>query len=138
MSEILQRHQHILDRLFGAANYEIEAHRDEVATIRTPWMQVSFTCDWRDQFISSSIRPLRVPPENSVECTTNTLLRYCGIHTAVRSRGIVDDQQIIDELNRIRPLVDLLKDERKSRDAVSFVRGYNSAYTDYMSGKWDT
>ena len=127
----------LLGDIFGDDAYEIVADEDEyLVRVRTAWMNLLIAYDFRDQFVSSSVKPLRVPDELSEDHTTDTLLRFLDIEVGVRRRSILDEQQVKDELNLVRPIVELLKDERNSRDATLFVNGYNAAYTDYCSGKW--
>lgn len=137
LRKLLQRQQPLLDELFGKGAYSVDADVPHQARIIADWLELSLVYDWRDQFISSSITPLNVPPEQSEPHTIDTLLRFCGVTVGVRRKSALDEQQVTDELARIAPLIQLLKDDRKSRDATWFVRGYNDAYTAWASGEWD-
>jgi len=137
LEDIVRAQTGLLGDIFCDDAYEILADEDDdVARVRTAWMDVLLAYDFRDQFVSSSVKPLRVPAELSEDHTTDTLLRFLDIEVGVRRRSALDERQVRDELNLVRPLVEFLKDERNSRDATLFVYGYNVAYTDHNSGKW--
>lgn len=137
LEKMVRAQAELLGDVFGEDAYEIVADEDnEVVRVRTAWMDVLLAFDFRDQFVSSSVKPLRVPDELSEDHTTDTLLRFLDIDVGIRRKSVLDEQQVRDELNLMRPLVELLKNERSSRDATWFVNGYNAAYTDYCSGKW--
>lgn len=137
LEDIVRAQAELLGELFSDDAYEILANGDDHAvSVRTAWMDVLLDYDIRDQFVSSSVKPLSVPNELSEEHTTDSLLRFLDIEVGMRRKGALDEKQVRDELNLIRPLVELLKDEQKSRDAILFANGYCAAYTDYCSRKW--
>ena len=137
LEEIVRAQAQLLDEVLGENAYEVVADRHiHVARVRTGWMELLLSYDVRDRFVSSSVKPLRVAEEISEDHDTDTLLRFLDIEVAPRRRSALDEQQVRDELNLLRPLVELLKCERNSRDATFFVNGYNAAYTDHYSGKW--
>lgn len=137
LSDLLRRQQPLLDKLFGKGGYRIEGDASDEARIHADWMELSLVYDPRDEFASSMIRPLNVPADQSEPHTSDALLRYCGIEVGPRRKSALDERQVADELALIAPLIPLLKDKRKSRDATWFVRGYNTAYTDWASGDWE-
>lgn len=126
----------LLNEIFGHGGYRIDTDDEDSVRVSAKGMELLLVYDPRDQFVSSSIKPLRVPDGMSEEHTSDTLLRFLDIDAGVRRKSALDEQQVRDELELVRPLVQLLEDEGKSRDAVRFVNGYNAAYTDYCSGKW--
>ena len=134
--EILRAKAPLLNELFGDDSYEIDEEDDDLVRVRAKWMELLLVYDFRDQWVSSSVRPLRVPDDISEEHTTDTLLRFLDIDVGARRKSMLDEQQVTDELRLVRPLAQLLKDDRKSRDAVWFVYGYNAAYTDHCNRKW--
>lgn len=136
LADILLRQPHLLDRLLGKGTYQIEEGENDVAKIRTEWMELTLVYDSRDRFVSSRVKALKVPAEISENCTTDTLLRFCGIEVGARRKSDLDEQQVSDELAHIQPFANLLKDEQTSRDAILFFRGYCAAYTDCLNGKW--
>jgi hypothetical protein len=136
--DILRRQPQLLDDLFGHRGHQIVASEDDLVRVRTAWMELLLVYDSRDQFVSSSVKPLSIPHQMPEDHSTDTLLRFLDVEVGVRRKGALDEQQVTDELNLVRPLVRLLKDARQTRDAVCFVNGYNAAYTDYCSGKWSS
>ena len=134
--ELVRANTLIIKEIFGDAPLEIDPKNGGSVAIKTKWMELHLYFDVRDRFVSSTIKPLLVPAEMSEEHTSDTLLRFLGIDVGERRKSSLDQQQIIDELNRVRPLVHRLQDETTSRDATWFVRGYDEAYTDYCNGKW--
>lgn len=136
LADILRANAPLLNEIFGDGGYRIEVDEEDLVRVRAEWMELLLVYDFRDQFVSSSVKPLRVPDDMSEECTSGTLLRFLDVDVGVRRKSALDEQQVADELNLVRPLAQLLKDDCKSRDAVCFVNGYNAAYTDYCSGKW--
>ena len=136
LADIMRTKTPLLNEIFGHGGFRIDADEEDLVRVRAEWMELLLVYDFRDQFVSSSIKPLRVPEDMSEEHTTDTLLRFLDIDVGVRRKSALDEQQVTDELNIVRPLAQLLQDDCKSRDAVWFVNGYNAAYTDYCSGKW--
>jgi hypothetical protein len=136
LAEALRANAPLLNEIFGSGGYRIDADEEDLVRVRAEWMELLLVYDFRDQFVSSSVRPLLVHEDMSEEHTADTLLRFLNIDVGVRRRSALDEKQVADELNLIRPLAQLLKDVCKSRDAVWFVNGYNAAYTDHYSGKW--
>ena len=136
LSEIMLSQSRLLNEIFGPDTYQIEA-TDDVAFVRTDWMELKLAYDPRDQCVGSMIKPLKVPEHISEYLPTDTLLGFLDTQVRERRENRLDEEQVRDELNLVRPLVDLFKDERRSCDATWFVSGYNQAYTDYCSGKWE-
>ena len=136
LADILRANAPLLNEIFGNGGYRIDADEEDLVRVRAEWMELLLVYDFRDQFVSSSVKPLRVPDDMSEEHTSDTLLRFLDVDVGLRRKSALDEQQVTDELNLVRPLAQLLKDDCNSRDAVWFVNGYNAAYTDYCSGKW--
>ena len=136
LGDILGQQRPLLDRLFGEGSYSIKVQEPHFAQILTGWMELSLAYDPRDQFVASAIKPLKVPAGLSEEHTTDTLLRARDIEVASRRKSALDDQQVVDELTLVSPLVGLFKGEQESCEATWFARGYNAAYTDWASGQW--
>lgn len=51
-------------------------------------------------------------------------------------RGPLDRQRIREPLEKLRPVIEVLKDPARSRDACFFALGYNVAYNDWASGEF--
>lgn len=136
LANLLGRQQPLIDRLFGQGTYRIDSEGSDSARLSTDWMELLLTYDHRDQFVSSSVKPLKLPAELSENHTTDTLLRFYGMEARPRRKSQLDEQQVVDELELVEPLVEPLKVEQESRDATMFVRGYNAAYTDRAGGVW--
>jgi hypothetical protein len=126
----------LLDNLFGEGRYRIESEDSISSRIFTDWLEVWLVYDHRDQFVGSAIKPLRVLAEIAEDHQTDVLLRFLGVEFGVHRKSALDEQQVADELTRITPIVEALRDEQRSRDATWFVRGYSAAYTDHFSGEW--
>jgi hypothetical protein len=135
LGDIISAHAQLLDDIFGAGAYQIEA-TDEATFVKTEWMELQLVYDPRDQCVHSWSNRSEFP-NLSLNHSTDTLLSF--LHTGVgdRRQSRLDEQQVRDELNFVRPVIQTLKDERRSCDATWFVNGYNAAYTDYCSGKWE-
>ena len=132
--DLVRSNAPLLNELFGLGGYRIDP-ADEAVKVRASWMELLLTYDPRNQWVSSLIKPLSIPSEMSEEHTSDSLLRFLGIDVGTRRKGDLGERQVADELNLIRPLAVLLQEESKARDAVTFVNGYNAAYTDHFAGK---
>jgi hypothetical protein len=138
LADLVRAQAQLLDEMFGNGDYGIDASEEDLVRIRTEWMELSLVYDLRDQWVCSSVKPLRVPDTMSEDEPIDTLLRFLNIDADVRRKSALDEQQVVDELIRAGPLARLLKDGSRSRDAINFVSGYSAAYTDYHSGKWSS
>lgn len=136
LADMVRANAPLLNEMFGNGGYRIDADEANSVRVRTEWMELLLIYDFRDKFVSSSVKPLLVPDDMSEEHTSDTLLRFLRVDVGVRRKSALDEQQVRDELDLVSPLAQLLRDDCKSRDAVWFVNGYNAAYTDYCSGKW--
>jgi hypothetical protein len=136
LDDALRAQHALLDKLFGQGAYRINSEDAISSRVFADWMELSLIYDQRDQFISSAIKPLRVPSEIAEDHQSTTLLRYLDVQFTPHRKSALYEQQVRDELTRIAPLVELFRDEQRSRDATWFVRGYNAAYTDHFSGEW--
>jgi hypothetical protein len=137
LADVVRRHSSLLDELFGDGSYDVVEVGPEACELRTDWVEVALAYDWRDQWVSAELKPLKVPDDLSDSYPDHSWLRFCGIEVNAPRKSALDDQQVIDGLNVIRPIVELFKDSRLARDALWFVRGYSHAYTDWASGNWD-
>lgn len=126
----------MLDDLFGADAYQIVDIAPEACAVKASWVDVSFGYDWRDQWLNAQFVPRRAPEELIVTCEDHIMLRFCGVAWEEPERGSLTDRQVAGVLTRIRPIVEAFKDDRGTRDALWFVRGYSEAYGDWASGKW--
>jgi len=137
LSELLRRQTSLLEDLFKGEPYEIADTAPETCELRTSWIEVALTYSRRDQWVDAQLKPLLVPDDISEAYPDHSWLTFCGIEVEASRKSGLDDQQVIDALNLIRPVVALFKDGQAARDAVWFVRGYGHAYTDWASGNWD-
>ena len=136
LREIVSVQSPLLDEIFDNDTYRISA-ADDVVLVRTSWLDLKLVYDPRDRCVASMVKPLRVPEGISAFHPTDTILRFLDIEVEERRQSSLDEEQVSDELKLVKPVVQLFKDERGSCDATWFVNGYNAAYTDYCSGKWE-
>lgn len=136
ISDILHANMQLMNEIFGQDMFHIDAPTANSASIKTGWMELKLVYGPRDLFVSSTVRPMMVPAALSEPLVTDTALRFLDIEVGARRKSCLDDSQVVDELNRLRPLVNLLQDEASSRDAANFVKGYDEAYTDHCRGLW--
>jgi hypothetical protein len=136
IADVVRRQSSLLTELFGDA-YDLVDAGPEECEMRTNWVKVSLAYDWRDQWVSADLKPLTVPDSLSDTYPDHCWLDFCGIDVGVPRKSGLDDQQVVDALRLIHPVIELFKDGRLARDALFFVRGYSHAYTDWASGNWD-
>jgi hypothetical protein len=137
LSQIVGRQSSLLEDLFDRDAYEIVDTAPDACELRTSWVEVELTYSWRDQWVDTQLKPLVVPDDMSETYPGHSWLKFCGIEVGASRKSSLDDQQVIDALNLVRPIVSLFKDGQAARDALWFVRGYSHAYTDWASGNWD-
>lgn len=126
----------MLDDLFGADAYQIVDIAPEACAVKASWVDVSFGYDWRDQWLNAQFVPRRAPEELIITCEDHIMLQFCGSASEKQEYGALTDRLVAGALERIRPIVDIFKDERRTRDALWFARGYSQAYGDWASGRW--
>lgn len=136
LADLVRRQSVLLDEVFGPDTYEIADTTREACDLKTSWVEVSLSYDWRDRWVDAALKPLTVPADVADVCDDHVLLKFCGVEVGERRKSAMDDQQVVDALVLIRPIVELFKDNRSARDALWFVRGYSEAYTDWASGNW--
>jgi hypothetical protein len=137
LSQIVRRQSSLLEDLFDGDAYEIIDTAPDACELRTSWVAVELTYSWRDQWVDTQLKPLMLPDDISETYPGHSWLKSCGIEVGAARKSSLDDQQVIDALNLVRPIVSLFKDGQAARDALWFVRGYSHAYTDWASGNWD-
>jgi hypothetical protein len=136
LADLAQRRSQLLDELFGKGAYQLDDEAPEVCTISTSWAEVRLAYDRRDQWVSATMKPLRVPADISDSYPAHSWLRFLDQDPGTLRKSALDDRQLTDALDLIRPVLELFKDEQRSRDALWFVRGYSAAYGDWASGAW--
>jgi hypothetical protein len=137
LADIVRQQSLLLEDLLAGAAFEIVDEDPEVCTLRTSWVEVVLAYDWRDQWVTALLKPLTVPDDMTDSYPDHLWLKFCGIETGEHRKSALDERQVIDAFNLIRPIVELFKGDRAARDALWFVRGYSHAYTDWASGSWD-
>ena len=133
LAEIVRRQSALLDDLFGKDAYAIDETDPEECRVRTSWVEVQLICNWRDQCIDVALEPLKAPLEIRESHSAWLWFRFLDMDVASSHNCALDDHQVISELRRIRPILALLRDERRTTEALWFLRGYNSAYTDWST-----
>lgn len=137
LADVVRRQLALLHELFAGSAYELVDTDPLACELRADWVEVVLTYDCRDAWVSARLKPLTVPDNITDSYPDHSWLGFCGIDVGVRRKSALDDQQVIDALKLIRPVVELFKDSQSARDAFWFVRGYSHAYTDWASGNWD-
>ena len=135
LANLVRRQSSLLDGLFGRGSYEVVDVSAEACDLRASWADVALSYDWRDQWVYASLKPLLVPPDATDTYPDYLWLKFLDIEAEQFRKGELHERQISEALTRIRPVVELFRDEARSRDALWFVRGYCEAYTDRSSGK---
>lgn len=135
LSDLVRRQSALLDDLFFGAPHELVDVSPEACMLRTAWVEMDLAYDWRDQFVDARLKPLNAPDEISDSYPDISWLRFLGIEAEPHRKSALDDQQVIDELNLVRPILELFKDGARTRDALWFLNGYSQAYTDWAAGK---
>lgn len=123
-----------LDQIFGAGAHRVSAQDDQSALISTIVGDFEFTDDPRD-FVACAMIGFSGP---GTKDPLETYLQFLGIDDDGQSRLDGWQIQLTKELDRLAIVVsNILTDNEIRRDAVSFIRGYNRAYNDWASGKWN-
>jgi hypothetical protein len=129
-----------LEVLFGP-DFRIEDDKrdpENACRLVSPSAEVEFSYDWRDRWVSASLRPLNsIQPIMNVHGTWQWQ-RFLGLPENSNRKSERDKQQMIDCLDKIEPILELFKDQQKTRDAYWFIQGYSRAYNDWASreGSW--
>lgn len=128
--------QRLADAL-GEADLSIIEERDGSCVIMAHDLSVRFTLDNRDGQVTSSISFGDSPP-NGCYLYIHILSRLFDLpNSAASSESLFD--KIQRECDRVVSVLKGMKSRNlKPRDLYYFQYGYNSAYTDYASGKWDS
>jgi hypothetical protein len=142
VAETLKRQGGVLSEIFGSG-YSIEDIDTDHAIVRSENLEWRIWYDRRrDRSVGSELN-LGVRESWQYEAPLGTLAQFLGEEEPPflprNASGIVElslEDQILLELRLLRR-VGVLADPLLARDAAFFVRGYNQAYTDFASGKWD-
>ena len=141
----LDREAALLAELFGGEAYEVEDVSPDVAIIRSTVFEMTFAYDRRRaRDLGTSIKLLGLPSELSVEHGLGSWARFLEEDIPVlptNASGIITvplEVQVRDNLKWVARFArEIFSDPQRTRDAVHFADGYDAAYTDYCSGKWD-
>jgi hypothetical protein len=138
----LKRQDETLSEIFGDG-YSIESLDTDRAVVSSRNFEWRIWYDRRrDRSVGSELN-LGVGEPWQYEASLQTLWQFFGeeepAHLPRDASGIVKlslDDQVLHELELLRRVA-TVADPALARDASFFARGYNQAYTDYASGKWD-
>ena len=137
LAELIQRHKPLLDRTFGAGDYEVIDTHEHACIVRAASVEVNLAYDWRDRWVASDLRPLDVPEDSREMHIAETWVRFLGKRLPVRRKSVLNDQQARDELLLVSWLVEeIFSDPQRARDAANFCAGYGAAYNDHYDGQW--
>lgn len=118
--------------------YDLSVDPKGGCRIATSDVTVRFVYDHRDSEVSASITPIRIlgaehpmlDPADA-ENLVDAWLRSQGEEWPRRPRGPLRAEQVVFELRLVeRALKQVFVDPDRVRDALIFVAGYNSGYTD--------
>jgi hypothetical protein len=112
LADVVRRQFALLDDLFAGGAYEIVDSAPLACDLRAEWVEVALAYDSRDAWVIAQLKPLTVPDNISDSYPDHSWLGFCGIDVGVRRKSALDDQQVIDELNLIRPIVELFKNSQ--------------------------
>ena len=139
LAQLLLAEKALLDETFGAGSYQLVETHEHACSVRTAIAEVSLAYDWRDQWVASDIKPLAVPERLQEMHSLETWLGFLDRRLPIRRKSGLDRRQVTDELLLIQVVAkEILADPERRRDAANFCRGYNEAYNDFYSGRWDT
>ncbi len=62
IADLLERQRTLFDEIFGPGTYAIEDREPHFGIVRSPALEMGFAYDRRDQWVTSTARPLNVPP----------------------------------------------------------------------------
>lgn len=138
----LKRQDQALREIFGDG-YSIEIIDDDRAVVSSKNVEWRIWYDrCRDRSVESELN-LGAGEPWQYQVPLHILLQFFEedkpVHFPRDASGIVGlslEEQVLHELNLLRRVA-AVSDASLARDASFFARGYNRAYTDYASGKWD-
>ena len=138
-----EHNRRALDQIFGKGAYDVESDERDAACVRSRQLEWRIGYDRRDGSLASSLTA--APQEEwSESAVPETWARFLGDEVPPLPRdavGMVElsvDEQIALELALLQRLsLSIFADAQRTRDAAFFVRGYQRAYTDYCSGRWE-
>ena len=140
LSSFLQQESERLETMFGP-EFRIQDHEryaEYACSLTTSEIEVEFSYDWRDRWVSASLRPLNTEQPIPDLHGTWEWRRFLGLAEPKRRKSERDRQQIADCLIEIEPILELFRDQQALRNSYWFIRGYSQAYNDWASrnGSW--
>jgi hypothetical protein len=134
IAEHLRDEQPLLDDLFGAGGYTIEAVNEHCCLLRSDQIEIVFAYDPRDRWVCADIKPLTLPMNLREQISSHMWPPFAGRPASMQSKGPLDAERVRAELRLIE---EIIRAERAApgtlRDWAFFTSGYNRCYTDRVS-----
>ena len=136
ITNLVKAERAALEALIGA-NYSV-LENDGICRIVAPHLEFEFGYDWRDRWVTASLRPLQTSQKFDRPYGTSEWLRFLDQVEPPCRKSDIDRQQILDAIERMKPIIELWQDDLATRDAFWFMHGYLIAYNDWASrqGTW--
>lgn len=129
--DLILKNGPLLDQLFGAGQFKVNAVNDDCCEIVTHTAQIHVAYDSRRMTTDSQLRALQVPQELSESMPAEWWLRFLDQDGPLRRHGPLDESQVAQELHLISDIVQsALSDLRTARDAACFLKGYEHGRLD--------
>lgn len=134
MAALVLQERALLEQAIGGVPYELVDEDDDLCRVITDRFTVIFSWDWRDRWIDASVRLSEAPSpplDHHPEHSARAWLEAQGLPALSRRSGPKSPALLRDELESLRHLVTLiLSDERKTKEALSYLDGRSRGYTD--------
>lgn len=144
LATILKGERRVLEHIFGGESYRIEAVDNDEASLKTEKLEIRFARDERDGDVGCNIALNQVIEEFEEGAGSFMWASFLGDEEIAKPRDrngqVISsaEEQIAEELTLLGRLVkEIYSDAQKTRDAVFWIIGYETAGTHHAMGLWD-